>query len=102
MTYTFCFISLPGICYSYEHSCSNGRCIDDSLACNGYNPCGDYSDCDVVLTGIIKTKLAKTSLRSIKQFIKNYRNPLTFARFSVACFMSLSVTFHLMYVQINS
>lgn len=43
-----------GICYSYEYSCSNGRCIDDSLTCNGYNPCGDYSDCSIVLaTGSI-------------------------------------------------
>ena len=55
----------------------------------------------MVLTGIIKTKLAKTFLRSIKQFLKNYPNPLTFARFSVACFMSLSVTFHFAYYQIN-
>lgn len=39
-----------GICYSYEYSCNNGRCIDNSLTCNSYNPCGDYSDCDVVLT----------------------------------------------------
>lgn len=39
-----------GICYSYEHSCDNGRCIDKSLTCNGNNPCGDYSDCEINLT----------------------------------------------------
>ncbi|XP_053376169.1 cubilin-like [Mercenaria mercenaria] len=40
-----------GLCYSYEYSCDNGRCISDSLTCNGYNPCGDYSDCSVIIAG---------------------------------------------------
>lgn len=34
-----------GNCRSYEYRCSNGRCIDDGVNCNGFNPCGDYSDC---------------------------------------------------------
>ena len=35
-----------GVCDSFfEYGCDNGRCIDDSLTCNGYNPCGDHSDC---------------------------------------------------------
>ncbi|XP_045173816.1 low-density lipoprotein receptor-related protein 12-like [Mercenaria mercenaria] len=34
-----------GSCGAKEHSCRNGRCISDSLVCNGYNPCGDNSDC---------------------------------------------------------
>jgi hypothetical protein len=43
-------LSFLGYCFSYEYSCGNGRCISNSLTCNGYNPCGDYSDCAVVLT----------------------------------------------------
>ncbi|XP_052802941.1 low-density lipoprotein receptor-related protein 12-like [Mya arenaria] len=38
-----------GNCKSKEYHCNNGRCIADSLVCNGYNPCGDDSDC--ILTG---------------------------------------------------
>ncbi|KAL4224154.1 hypothetical protein ACF0H5_017607 [Mactra antiquata] len=36
-------------CNNYEFTCSNDRCIDESLVCNLQNPCGDYSDCDVYL-----------------------------------------------------
>ncbi|XP_052801220.1 uncharacterized protein LOC128231961 isoform X2 [Mya arenaria] len=45
-----------GYCYSDEHACDNGRCISDKLMCNGYNPCGDYSDCPLaggVIAGIV-------------------------------------------------
>lgn len=34
-----------GECRSDEYTCDNGRCIDQSLQCNGFNPCGDGSDC---------------------------------------------------------
>ncbi|KAL3858919.1 hypothetical protein ACJMK2_009168 [Sinanodonta woodiana] len=34
-----------GGCETYEYQCDNGRCIDDAINCNGYNPCGDSSDC---------------------------------------------------------
>ncbi|XP_045173408.2 low-density lipoprotein receptor-related protein 12-like [Mercenaria mercenaria] len=34
-----------GSCDANEQSCRNGRCITSSLVCNGYNPCGDNSDC---------------------------------------------------------
>ncbi|XP_060562529.1 uncharacterized protein LOC132722112 [Ruditapes philippinarum] len=34
-----------GMCHEDEFSCSNGRCVSSDLVCNGYNPCGDYSDC---------------------------------------------------------
>lgn len=32
-----------GSCNDYE--CDNGNCIPTELKCNGYNPCGDKSDC---------------------------------------------------------
>lgn len=34
-----------GYCHSGEYECSNGRCIPDDIACNGNNPCNNYSDC---------------------------------------------------------
>ncbi|KAL4234106.1 Suppressor of tumorigenicity 14 protein [Mactra antiquata] len=42
-----------GYCYSYEYSCSNGHCIDDSVNCNGFNPCGDNSDCRLSTGAVI-------------------------------------------------
>ena len=44
-----------GVCRSDEFSCANGRCIDQSLKCNGYNPCGDGSDCTDLHNGYIMT-----------------------------------------------
>ena len=41
----FSFNFFPGECRSDEYTCDNGRCIDQSLQCNGFNPCGDGSDC---------------------------------------------------------
>ncbi|KAK3581735.1 hypothetical protein CHS0354_000119 [Potamilus streckersoni] len=34
-----------GDCHADEYKCHNSRCIGESNTCNGYNPCGDYSDC---------------------------------------------------------
>lgn len=42
-----------GYCYSYEYECSNGHCIDDSVNCNGFNPCGDGSDCRLSAAAIV-------------------------------------------------
>ncbi|XP_060580226.1 uncharacterized protein LOC132737014 [Ruditapes philippinarum] len=42
-----------GYCPSYGHTCSNGRCIDDDIVCNGYNSCGDNSSCDLSTGAII-------------------------------------------------
>lgn len=42
-----------GKCNASEYSCGNGRCICDGLVCNGYNPCGDESDCIGVLAAAV-------------------------------------------------
>ena len=34
-----------GFCKNTEFQCQNQRCINNSLVCGGYNPCGDHSDC---------------------------------------------------------
>lgn len=68
-----------GYCYSNEYSCSNGRCIDDDANCNGFDPCGDKSDCKlssatitgivigVILAVIILGAAAGVLLRSLKK-----------------------------------
>lgn len=40
-------IYFAGPCRSYEYQCHNFRCIISDLVCNGHNPCGDNSDCQV-------------------------------------------------------
>ena len=52
------FTLLPGQCRSDEYSCANGRCIDQSLQCNGYNACGDRSGCNNLHPGYILTIVA--------------------------------------------
>ncbi|KAK3576107.1 hypothetical protein CHS0354_032232 [Potamilus streckersoni] len=42
-----------GICDSWEIRCDNGRCIQDEMNCNGYNPCGDHSDCKLPVGSIV-------------------------------------------------
>lgn len=35
-----------GFCYRDEFRCpQSGRCIQESIRCNTYNPCGDHTDC---------------------------------------------------------
>lgn len=38
-----------GYCYTGQYSCDNNRCIDHTIVCDGYNPCGDFSDCPFIL-----------------------------------------------------
>ena len=38
-------IDISGRCNETEYKCDNNRCINEDLKCNGFNPCGDYSDC---------------------------------------------------------
>lgn len=38
-------VYFSGYCFADEFSCDNGRCVGNSVTCNGYNPCGDHSDC---------------------------------------------------------
>ena len=40
-------------CPTYGHVCKNSRCIDDDVACNGYNSCGDDSGCDLGTAAIV-------------------------------------------------
>ncbi|KAL3857568.1 hypothetical protein ACJMK2_012219 [Sinanodonta woodiana] len=45
-----------GGCDGDEFKCHNSRCIGESNTCNGYNPCGDYSDCPLAggaIAGIV-------------------------------------------------
>lgn len=43
---TFIVLYVLGSCPENGHVCSNGRCIKKTFACNGYNSCGDGSECD--------------------------------------------------------
>ncbi|KAL3857569.1 hypothetical protein ACJMK2_012259 [Sinanodonta woodiana] len=50
-----------GDCDADEYKCHNSRCIDESNFCNGYNPCGDYSDCALgggAIAGIVIATVA--------------------------------------------
>jgi hypothetical protein len=44
-TLMYIYFFSTGICYTDEYACSNGHCIANNISCNGFNPCGDYSDC---------------------------------------------------------
>ena len=77
-----------GYCDSWEISCDNGRCIDDSLRCNGYNPCGDYSDCQLsvgeisgiavgaVVCFIITLAIIVVCVRRRRRYVVSYLNPV--------------------------
>ncbi|XP_045161510.2 uncharacterized protein LOC123526432 isoform X2 [Mercenaria mercenaria] len=48
-------------CPRYAHKCANSRCIDEDLACNGYDSCGDGSGCNLgtgAIVGIVIGSLA--------------------------------------------
>ncbi|KAL3857567.1 hypothetical protein ACJMK2_012218 [Sinanodonta woodiana] len=50
------FHYVDGFCYYDEFECHNSKCIGKSNTCNGYNPCGDYSDCPLgggAIAGIV-------------------------------------------------
>ena len=36
---------IVGRCRANEYRCGKGWCINNSLKCNNYNPCGAHSDC---------------------------------------------------------
>ncbi|XP_053379436.1 uncharacterized protein LOC128548493 [Mercenaria mercenaria] len=40
-------------CPSYAYKCANSRCINQDLACNGYDSCGDGSGCFLSTAAII-------------------------------------------------
>ncbi|KAL3887891.1 hypothetical protein ACJMK2_000279 [Sinanodonta woodiana] len=42
-----------GTCAAWETRCDNGHCIRDEMNCNGYNPCGDHSDCNLTVGSIV-------------------------------------------------
>ncbi|XP_045162986.2 uncharacterized protein LOC123527533 [Mercenaria mercenaria] len=54
-----------GYCPSYAHECANSRCIDEDLACNGHDSCGDGSGCDLgtgAVVGIVIGSLTGLAL----------------------------------------
>ncbi|XP_045193352.2 uncharacterized protein LOC123549381 [Mercenaria mercenaria] len=54
-----------GYCPTYAHKCENSRCIDEDLACNGFNSCGDDSGCNIstaAIVGIVVGSLAGLGL----------------------------------------
>ncbi|KAK3579797.1 hypothetical protein CHS0354_022106 [Potamilus streckersoni] len=50
---TIQYIQQTRICDSWEIRCDNGRCIQDEMNYNGYNPCGDHSDCKLPVGSIV-------------------------------------------------
>lgn len=79
-----------GYCYSYEYECENGRCIDDSIKCNGFNPCGDGSDCRLsagVIVGIVLGSLFCVCVFSAIVFVivKNRRKRKNQVGFRFIC-----------------
>ena len=77
MVLWFCIL---GSCRNFEYRCSNDRCIDDSVNCNGLNPCGDFSDCHLsgaAIAGIVTGSVFVTCvcLTLVLVWLRNKRGP---------------------------
>ena len=76
----FLFSTTIGKCHSFEYRCSNDRCIDNSVNCNGLNPCGDFSDCHLsgaAIAGIVVGSMFVTCvcLTLVLVWFRNKRGP---------------------------